>query len=63
MFKRVTRVRKKKKGEKDEVKKGAKESKDSPKPGKNKKVAHSIYLYSHLPCVLNHASLHTQLHE
>ncbi|CAB4036777.1 translocation SEC62-like, partial [Paramuricea clavata] len=37
MFKRVTRVRKKKKGEKDEAKKGTKDNKDSPKPGKTKK--------------------------
>ena len=44
MFKRVTRVRKKKKGEKDEAKKGTKESKDSPKPGKTKKVWLGVWL-------------------
>ena len=37
MFQRVTRVRKKKKGEKDDGKK-TKENKDSPKPTKSKKV-------------------------
>ena len=48
MFKRVTRIRKKKKGEKDETKKGAKDNKDSPKPGKSKKVEFAslnTYLY------------------
>ena len=40
MFKRVTRVRKKKKGDKDEGKKG---TKDSPKPGKSKKVCKDIF--------------------